>query len=121
MRKLLLQEADLTLDKTVQICQLHELVESDNKAVNQDHDVNVIKQKKFFKKQTNQHRQRKCKYCDTTHQPRKCPEFGVQCSLCNKYNHFASVCMSAEQQQKRPQSQAKQQLQAKSPQAYSKF
>ena len=36
VRKLLLQEADLTLDKAVQICQLYELVESDNKAVNQD-------------------------------------------------------------------------------------
>ena len=38
VRKLLLQEADLTLDKAVQICQLHELAESDNKAVNQDPD-----------------------------------------------------------------------------------
>ena len=46
VRKLLLQEADLTLDKAVQICQLHELAESENKAVNQDPDVNVIKQKK---------------------------------------------------------------------------
>ena len=114
VRKLLLQEADLTLDKAVQICQLHELAESDNKAVNQDPDVNVIKQKKFFKKQTPQYRQRKCKYCDTTHKPRKCPAFGVQSNLCNKYNHFASVCMSTEQPQKRPQSQAKQQSQAKS-------
>ena len=67
VRKLLLQEADLTLNKAVQICQLHELAESDNKAVNQDPDVNIIKQKKFFKKQTPQYRQRKCKYCDTTH------------------------------------------------------
>ena len=91
IHKLLLQEADLTLDKAVQICQLNELAESDNKAVNQDPDVNVIKQKKIFKKQTLQYRQRKRKYCDTTHQPRKCPAFGVQCSLCNKYNHFASV------------------------------
>ena len=88
VRKLLLQEAALTLDKAVQICQLHELAESDNKAVNQDPDVNVIKQKKFFRKQTPQYRQRKCKDCDTTHQPRKCPAFGVQCSLCNKYNQF---------------------------------
>ena len=120
-RSLLLQEADLTLYKADQICQIHELAESDNKAVNQDPDVNVIKQKKFFKKQTPQYRQRKCKYCDTTHKPRKCPAFGVQCNLCNKYNHFASVCMSAEQPQKRPQSQAKQQSQAKSTPSYSKF
>ena len=84
VRKLLLQKADLTLDKAVQICQLHELAESDNKAVNQDPDVNVIKQKKFYRKQTPQHRQRKCKYCNSTHQPRKCPAVGVQCSLCNK-------------------------------------
>ena len=59
VRILLLQEADLTLDKAVQISQLHELAESDNKAMNQDPDVNVIKQKKFFRKQTPQYRQRK--------------------------------------------------------------
>ena len=56
VRKLLLQEVDLTFDKAVQICQLHELAESVNKAVNQDPDVNVIKQKKIFKKQTPQYR-----------------------------------------------------------------
>ena len=61
--------------------------------MNQDHDVNVIKQKKFFRKQTQQYRQRKCKYCDTTHQPRKCPAFGVQCSLCNKYILHPCVCL----------------------------
>ena len=50
----------------------------------------TIKQRMWnvIKKQTPQYRQRKCKYCDTTHQPRKCPAFGVQCSLCNKHNHF---------------------------------
>ena len=40
--KLLLQKDDLTLDKSVQICQLHELAESDNKVVKWGPDINAI-------------------------------------------------------------------------------
>ena len=33
-----------------------------------------------------------CSYCGTSHPPRKCPAFGKKCAICNKENHFASMC-----------------------------
>ena len=108
VRKYLLKESDLTLDKAIEICQLHELAESDNKSVNQDPDVNAIKPKRFFKKPA-QPTTSNCKYCGNTHPRRKCPAFGTKCQLCGKYNHFAAVCMSSDQQSpQKPQSKPQQ-------------
>ena len=38
-----------------------------------------------------------CKHCGTSHikQRLKCPAFGKVCSACNKPNHFAEMCKSA--------------------------
>ena len=39
----------------------------------------------------------KCKYCGGKHarSRNKCPAYGQICSICNKRNHFSSVCQSS--------------------------
>ena len=36
----------------------------------------------------------KCKYCGLKHEQGKCPAYGKICNICNKRNHFQSVCKS---------------------------
>lgn len=38
-----------------------------------------------------------CRYCGRSHQAGKCPAFGKTCTKCQKKDHFASVCRSANQ------------------------
>ena len=35
-----------------------------------------------------------CGNCGTSHEPRKCPAYGKQCSKCKKFNHFQELCRS---------------------------
>ena len=43
VRKALFKEPELTLAKAIEICQIHESADADNKTVNRDVDVNAIK------------------------------------------------------------------------------
>ena len=33
-----------------------------------------------------------CKYCGSSHPPRRCPAYGVMCGVCSWVNHFSAVC-----------------------------
>ena len=33
-----------------------------------------------------------CKYCRSSHPPRKCPVYGIMCGECDWVNHFSAVC-----------------------------
>ncbi|XP_063830318.1 uncharacterized protein LOC135079623 [Ostrinia nubilalis] len=37
-------------------------------------------------------KQKECNYCGKIHLPKACPAYGRKCKICNKYNHFASMC-----------------------------
>ena len=39
-------------------------------------------------------RERKCRFCGGSHQPRSCPAYGKVCRACGKLGHFERVCMS---------------------------
>ena len=41
----------------------------------------------------------KCKFCGSDHARGKCPAFGKKCLNCSKPNHFAIVCLSAQNKQ----------------------
>ena len=98
VRKQLLKERDLTLDKAVQICQLNELTENYGRELShesKEKDVNSIyKQNKFIRKQP---AIVTCKNCGGDHNRSKqaCPASGKQCHGCGKLNHFKRVCYSA--------------------------
>ena len=109
VRKLLLKEPELTLDKAKEICLMHELAEDDNKDINADPDVqtstvNAIKSRrpkpqprKFTQtrlQSAEPMQTRNCKYCGRSHTAKLCPAFGKQCTKCKKCNRFAHVCLS---------------------------
>ena len=106
VRKLLLREANLTLEKAKELCVKHELADIDTKGINVDpsvqtNSVNSVKARKAKPQpQAQRYKQqvstiRNCKYCGKSHRERECPAFGKQCPKCQKYNHLPSVCRSA--------------------------
>ena len=98
VRKQLLKERALTLEKAIQIRQLNELSEDYGKQLSKHeadkHDVNYLKNKR-----TNQNQSsiQKCKSCGREHKVEKqaCLAFKKQCHGCGKFNHFKKVCYSA--------------------------
>ena len=107
VRKRLLRQEDLGLDKAVKICQAAEAIEKQiltlaQKGVSSsDTSVNYCnkrgrrqQQRKPFQPSTKQKPATKCSCCDTTHAPRACPAYGKACNKCGKSGHFARVCRS---------------------------
>ena len=98
VRKQLLTERSLTLDKAIQICQLNELSEDYGKQLSKrepdKQDVNCLKSKKQLRKRSPM---LSSKSCGGEHRADKqaCPAFGKQCHGCGKANHFKKICYSA--------------------------
>ena len=92
IRSRLLREADLTLQRAMDVCKtseraaLHQqLMEAGE--VETTHYVKNKKHAKGKSKATN-----KCIYCGLEHEKGKCAAYGKTCSKCGKQNHFAEVC-----------------------------
>ena len=116
----LLREKSLTLDKAVDIARSNEITSKQLEAMKSDttvspkEEVNLVgKEKgKNFKKQSNDKFKprknrfpnkkkqkadagnRKCKNCGTQHKRNECPAYNKRCAYCQKWHHFASVCMA---------------------------
>ena len=124
VREKLINEGDkLTLEKAVQIAQTYEYSQQQLKTMSQQ-EVHGINKSNFerpgqsYRKQRrtgsenrgddrkNQDEKRRskiqrdqsnhdCSRCGRKHSKTdKCPALGKQCNKCNKYNHFASKCLS---------------------------
>ena len=93
----LLRDANITLERHLQICGANEMSEESTKFMDGG-EVNFVKAKKGSqkmkyaesKKDASQYEDRggRCKYCDGKHPPRKCPAYGRKCAKCNFLNHF---------------------------------
>lgn len=116
----LLREKSLTLDKAIDIARSKEITSKQLESMKSDttappkEEVNLVgKQKgKDFKKQPNGKSKerkkcfsgkkkqkvdpgnRKCKNCGTQHKRNECPAYNKRCAYCQKWHHFASVCMA---------------------------
>ena len=108
LREQLLRESELTLDKAVQMCQVHEISQSHMKVVKEDtnskNEVHAFnKQRQSYKSHKQQNRSnssnksyiKDCWNCGSSHNKNACPAFGKMCGACNKPNHFQSVCRSS--------------------------
>ena len=106
VRKLLLQKRDLTLEKAVDICRGAEATAAQLQKMNTENDVNKVKyhdRKKRLKMLTEKHEDRRerkytkeCRYCGKLHSfdnKKNCPAWGRKCSLCKRYNHYATKCL----------------------------
>ncbi|XP_046858591.1 uncharacterized protein K02A2.6-like [Xenia sp. Carnegie-2017] len=118
VRKILLRETSLTLDKALNICSANELSEQQVKDLTNYQDVDELKARKNLKtsrgsytnlSQTkeDQHREQRfvlknnCRNCGGKHLPKQCPAFGKICHKCHKKNHFARVCLTSTQKSQR--------------------
>ena len=103
LKERMLREANLTLEKAVNLCHAAEASKVHLKTMvggaGEKASVNVINKNRVGKpspykqKSTN----KSCVYCGLDHKPRKCPAFGQKCRKCGKLNHFAQVCRSSAQ------------------------
>ena len=102
VKERLLREANLTLDKCLDICRAVESSRQQARSMMSEvqatePEVNFIK-KKHFKQQNGQPYHKKsyqisnCYYCGESHVKGKCPAYGKTCAKCGNKNHFASVC-----------------------------
>ncbi|XP_049273470.1 uncharacterized protein LOC125759154 [Rhipicephalus sanguineus] len=88
LREKLLRKKDLTLVTAVEYCKAEELAESQNKAWAEENKIEPVSRTPLKKVR------KKCRYCNLSHAPRKCPAYGKICNNCMKPNHFAACCTS---------------------------
>ena len=108
IRKALLRDSELTLNKAITICRIYEMTEESNKALAQPQatTVDAIQpnssgwyNRSRPKPQAGQREARSianCNNCGGSHaaQRDKCPAFGQQCHICRKFNHYKKCCKS---------------------------
>ena len=95
LRKKLLQERHLTLEKAIDICKSGEATAQhlkDLAAASDTSEIHALKQR-FERKPAKD--AKRCKCCGDSHELKreKCPAYGKICSKCRRANHFAKVCM----------------------------
>jgi len=91
VRPKLLSEADLTLQKALDICRSCEQTQR------QLRDINNTTEKTYAVSRSASQRKvglPNCKYCNQKHEfsKVKCPAYGKRCRNCGKQNHFAICC-----------------------------
>ena len=95
LRRVLLKEKSLTLQRTIEIAQLDEITQARLKQFKSDKEIHS-----FSKASTQQYQKGKpgrprCGNCvEPHHKSERCKAKGKQCGKCGKYNHFAHVCKS---------------------------
>ena len=117
IRKQLLQQSELRLDRAVEICRVHEVTESRvgelqhpaAAAATAVHSVKATAKKKFYRpsnrettkqssenKNSGEHKNseiKKCKNCGRKHGKNfKCPAADKRCFSCNKTGHYKEFC-----------------------------
>ena len=108
VRSRLLREAELTLQKAIDICRAAEVTDSRMASIknSQDSHVNALdKDNKYLKSRQRDNKTKGIseasqqskvlrKYCGNKHlrDKNKCPAYGKSCKECGKKNHFAKMC-----------------------------
>lgn len=99
----LLGEADLSLERAIQVCQArevtqHRLKSMEGSAMSSEAECKIetvnsqttMQTKRAPKGDINRLQQpRTCGNCGGEHRPRQCPAYGKECRLCGMRNHFA--------------------------------
>lgn len=97
----LLREADLTLQKALDICRASESTREQIQCISgESAAVNAVREKPVnrtasVRRPFNSDTNTSCGNCGTVHPPKSCPAFGRQCNACSKPNHFAAQCRSS--------------------------
>ena len=97
VKKTLLKDSDLTLEKTLTICRTSEASDAQMRHMNPVTNETLPEVNKLHRTSESLNIY-SCQYCGTTHSPRTCPAFGKICHKCGKRNHFSKVCRSGRAQ-----------------------
>ena len=108
LKERLLREANLDLNRAVEIAQRTESSKRQVKEMATRSSVNILQQSSE-RQLVNNSQVFNCGQCGCQHKPKKCPAYGQECTFCNKMNHFARMCRNKRArerniQQKRQQS-----------------
>ena len=118
VRKKLLQESKLTLDRCVDVCRAAEATKNQVKEITNKETAEGVSVDKLETRDYRKYRETKathgtiiieCKYCGKKHvnNKEKCPAYGKKCAKCGKSNHFAIKCKSSVSTQSGSQNFAK--------------
>ena len=90
MRKLLLNETDLDLEKAAAICRRHEATQhyAYNMRQTSESVVAAVKELSI----------RNCKFCGGAHERGACPAYGKLCHECGQKSHFKKCCKAKKKQ-----------------------
>lgn len=100
VRARLLREADLTMEKALDVCRASEITFTQMKALHDEVEVHKVSTARAYKKgarstkesSMNSEKKVDCDRCGYKHEQRKCPAYGQTCRKCDKINHFAKMC-----------------------------
>ena len=113
LRKILLHERNLTLEKCIDIAKAHESTTTQLKALSKDdtqgiHKLSISKHhrkapKDAHKPRTNSQMLKCCLFCAQQHVRKKemCPAWGKTCTKCKRKNHFSQCCSNYKKFSKR--------------------
>ena len=94
LQERLLREADLTLDKALDLCRAAETTQRQLRAIKtgSDQPSSTLTSIEAVRSQHYATQRKTCGNCGTIHLPKACPAYGKDCSACHKRNHFAAYC-----------------------------
>ena len=94
LRRVLLKEKNLTLNRVIELAQLEELTQSGLKQFSSSKEFYAVKTR--TRSHQNPHsRKPVCGNCGESHtREERCRAKGYQCFKCKKYNHFPHMCRS---------------------------
>lgn len=92
VRKQMLKERNLTLERAVELCQIDEITVERIKEMNIKQEVDEVRTT------TKKVKGRQCRKCGKSHGYGKCPAYGSQCNYCSGYNHYSEMCWLKEKQ-----------------------
>ena len=94
LRRVLLKEKNLTLNRVIELAQLDELTQSRLKQFSSNKEIHMVKTRP--RHHQNPHsRKPMCGNCGESHtREEKCRAKGYQCFKCKKFNHFPHICRS---------------------------
>lgn len=110
LRKKLLVETNLNLNKCIDICKSSELTQAHTKQISTE-TVHVDKVNKQNRNQKPNYQNKKakkssgkfqssiinnCTRCGRTHKINECPAYGKECFKCKRSNHFGKMCKAKE-------------------------
>lgn len=95
VRKSILQDDEMTLEKVVQRCRSAETANEESQSIaggSTGTNNAIMALKKKDEKEVAQNPKKKCGKCGNNHPKNRCPAYKKKCMKCLKFNHFANQC-----------------------------